>query len=181
MGEGTRPEAGGDDTGRHPETGDGIVLDAARIEDLDALVAFNRGIARESEGLELDEPTVRAGLAAMLRDPGRGAYLVARGPDGVPVGQVMITHEWSDWRNAWFWWIQSVYVRPDMRGRGIYARLHREIAARARVRGDVCGLRLYVAHGNVRAQAAYEALGMSPAAYRMYEVSFNPPEVASGT
>lgn len=181
MGDGTRPDAGGDDAGRNPESGDGFVLDEAGLVDLDTLVAFNRGIARESEGLELDEPTVRAGIVATLRDPARGTYLVVRGPDGSPVGQVMITVEWSDWRNAWFWWIQSVYVRPDMRGRGIYARLHREIAARARARGDVCGLRLYVAHENARARAAYEALGMSPAAYRMYEVSFNPPEAASGT
>ncbi len=147
-----------------------VRLDDARLGDLDVLVAFNRAMARETEGRELDEPTIRAGVQAMLLDPSRGVYLVARDPDGTPVGQIMVTTEWSDWRNGWFWWIQSVYVRLDARGRGVYHRLHREVEARARARGDVCGLRLYVAHENRVAQSVYEALGMAPAAYRMYEV-----------
>jgi ribosomal protein S18 acetylase RimI-like enzyme len=104
---------------------------------------------------------------------------VVRGPDGVLVGQIMVTTEWSDWRNGWFWWIQSVYVRPDARGRGVYRRLHREVEARARARGDVCGLRLYVAHENRNAQAIYAAMGMAPAAYRMYEVTWPLPASAS--
>lgn len=160
---------------------DDLHLDDARPWDLETLVAFNRAMARETEGLELDEATVRAGLTAILRDPARGKYLVVRGADGAPVGQIMVTTEWSDWRNGWFWWIQSVYVRPDVRGRGLYRRLHREVEARARARGDVCGLRLYVAHENRNAQATYEAMGMALAAYRMYEVAWPLPAPASAS
>lgn len=150
-------------------------LGPATLDDLETLVRFNRAIARETEGLELDEATVRSGLHAMLTDPARGVYLVVRDEHGVPAGQISITTEWSDWRNGWFWWIQSVYVRPDARGRGLYGALHREVEARARARGDVVGLRLYVAHDNRVAQSVYDAMGMAPAHYRMFERTFGRP------
>lgn len=154
------------------EGADGFRVREARPVDLGVLVDFSRAMARETEGLDLAEDLVRAGTAAVLRDPARGAYLVAEGPDGMPVGQLMITSEWSDWRNAWFWWIQSVYVRPGSRGRGVYRLLHREVERRARARGDVCGLRLYVARRNRGAQAVYGALGMAHADYEMFEVDW---------
>jgi GNAT superfamily N-acetyltransferase len=101
-------------------------------------------------------------------EPGQAFYLVAE-RDGATVGSLMITTEWSDWRNADFWWIQSVYVRPGERRAGVYTALHRDVRRRARAAEDVCGLRLYVERDNAAAQAAYEELGMEAPPYRMYE------------
>jgi GNAT superfamily N-acetyltransferase len=140
--------------------------------DLDTLVAFNRAMARETEGRDLDADLLRTGTDAVLRDPARGRYLVVEDGDGAPLGQLLITTEWSDWRNGWFWWIQSVYVRPEARGRGVYRRLHREVERLARDRGNVVGLRLYVATENRAAQAVYAAVGMSAADYRMFETDW---------
>jgi len=86
----------------------------------------------------------------------------------------MITYEWSDWRNGVFWWIQSVYVWPEHRRRGIFRRLHEDLIARARRAGDVCGLRLYVEKDNARAQATYAALGLAPNHYQFYEIELPP-------
>jgi ribosomal protein S18 acetylase RimI-like enzyme len=84
----------------------------------------------------------------------------------------MITYEWSDWRNGNFWWIQSVYVRPDARGRGVFRRLYQAVEEAARKSGESCGLRLYVEGENERAQRVYEGLGMKSTSYRFYEVDF---------
>jgi GNAT superfamily N-acetyltransferase len=143
----------------------------ARLEDLDTLVAFQQAMARETEDRELDGARVRLGLEAVLRDPARGRYLVAeRGR--VPLACLMLTTEWSDWRNGWFWWIQSVYTSPGARGLGLFRRLYDQVAEEARERGDVCGLRLYVEKENEPAQRVYERVGMHPSAYRFYEVDF---------
>ena len=100
--------------------------------------------------------------------PERGFYLVAE-VAGAVAGCLLITYEWSDWRNRMFWWIQSVYVKPEFRGRGVYTALDgkvRELAARE---GNVCGFRLYVHKGNARAQEVYRSLGMEETAYLVYE------------
>ena len=136
--------------------------EAVRIAD------FNRAMAMETEGLALDEKTVAAGVVALMGHPERGFYLVAE-VEGVVAGCLLITYEWSDWRNKMFWWIQSVYVKPEQRGHGVYSALDvkvRELAARA---GDVCGFRLYVHKGNARAQEVYRSLGMEETAYIVYE------------
>ena len=136
--------------------------EAVRIAD------FNRAMAMETEGLALDEKTVAAGVVALMGHPDRGFYLVAEA-DGVVAGCLLITYEWSDWRNKMFWWIQSVYVKPELRGRGIYRALDDKVQELAAKAGNVCGFRLYVHKGNARAQEVYRSLGMHETEYLLYE------------
>lgn len=145
-----------------------VCVRPARSDDRDTLTDFNIRLARESEDLCLDPATLRSGVERVLSDPTRGCYFVAEA-DGAVVGQTLITCEWSDWRNAWFWWIQSVYVHPDYRRHGVFRALYHFIADRARQAGDVCGLRLYVEQHNKRAMQTYERLGMRAAGYVLYE------------
>ena len=143
----------------------------ASIEDLEIIVANNIAMARETEGKALDPDTVRRGTRAALKDPALGFYFLAeRG--GRVVGQLMITFEWSDWRDAVFWWIQSVYVAPEARRGGVYRALYQRVLEEARRAGNVCGIRLYVERHNAGAQATYRSMGMSPTVYEMYEVDF---------
>jgi GNAT superfamily N-acetyltransferase len=146
------------------------LLRAATALDADTIAEFNQAMALETENKRLDPATVNAGVRAVIDQPARGFYLLAE-RDGQVVGGLMVTFEWSDWRNADFWWIQSVYVRPDARRQGIYAALYREIEARARAAG-ACGLRLYVENDNANATATYVRLGMCDAHYRVMEQSF---------
>jgi ribosomal protein S18 acetylase RimI-like enzyme len=120
-----------------------------------------------------------AGVSAALDDPSKALYFIAE-VDGLPAGQLMITYEWSDWRNGVFWWIQSVYVVPEWRRRGVYRKLYAEVQRLARERSGVCGLRLYVERHNELAQGAYERLGMRRAAYEMFEEDFVISRPASG-
>ena len=143
----------------------------ARADDLAALVDFNAALARETEDRELERATLERGVAALLADPAKGRYVVAES-DGVVVGALCLTYEWSDWRNAMFWWIQSVYVRAECRRKGVYTALYRAIEAQAREDPAVCGLRLYVDHDNSRAQSVYAALGMRESHYRFFEIDF---------
>lgn len=143
----------------------------AEPADLDQIVQFNAAMARETEDKELDLGSLRAGVAAVLADPGKGRYYMAD-CDGRRVGQTLLTWEWSDWRNGVFWWIQSVYVAPDIRGQGVYSALYRHILEAARATPEVCGIRLYVDKTNTRASRVYEVLGMEAAHYNMYEVDF---------
>jgi GNAT superfamily N-acetyltransferase len=128
-------------------------------------------MAQETEGLALDADVVRPGVAAVLADDALGFYLVAE-VDGQAAGQLMVTYEWSDWRNGLFWWIQSVFVRLEFRRRGVYSALHRQVAQAAREAGGVCGIRLYVEQDNTIAQQVYESLEMHRTRYQMYEVEF---------
>ncbi|HET6582356.1 MAG TPA: GNAT family N-acetyltransferase, partial [Nannocystaceae bacterium] len=132
---------------------------------------FNAALARETEGKALDRDRLTAGVAALLADEAKGRYFVAT-RDGVVVGALCITYEWSDWRNGVFWWIQSVYVPASARRQGVYSALYRHVDALARASAGVCGLRLYVDHDNERAQAVYAALGMRASHYRCFEVDF---------
>ena len=143
----------------------------ATVHDMDVLVEFNAAMALESEGKALDRRRLRDGVAALLDEDGRGFYLVAETEDRV-VGQLMVTYEWSDWRNAHFWWIQSVYVASDWRRRGVYRSLHEYVLAEARNRGDVCGVRLYVDRDNHVAQQVYSNLGMDRSHYDLFEIDF---------
>ena len=128
-------------------------------------------MALETERLALDEAVVRPGVAAVLDDDSLGFYLVAE-VEGQPAGQLMVTFEWSDWRNGLWWWIQSVYVRPEFRRRGVYSALHRRVAEEARAADGICGIRLYVEQDNTTAQQVYKSLEMYPTRYHMYEVEF---------
>ncbi len=117
-------------------------------------------MAEESEGLRLDIATLSSGVRAALADSAKCLYYIAEIQDR-PVGQTMVTYEWSDWRNAWLWWIQSVYVLPEARRKGVFRRLYAHVREAALARGDVCGLRLYVHRANGGAISTYQRLGMT--------------------
>ena len=148
-----------------------IDLREATASDAEVIAAFNAAMARETEGIALDRDRLAAGVRAVLDDRSKGFYLVAES-QGEVVAQTLITYEWSDWRNGVFWWIQSVYVKPDFRGQGVFTRIYEHVAGLARESGNVCGLRLYVEHENERAQRTYERLGMRRTVYHMYEADF---------
>ena len=135
------------------------------------LVEFNRAMAQETEGKELDPERLRAGVEAVFADERRGTYTLAlRGEEAL--GALLTTYEWSDWRNGAFWWIQSVYVVPSARRQGVFGQLYRHVLERARANPEVCGLRLYVDHENTRAHEVYRKLGMQAARYRFFELDF---------
>jgi ribosomal protein S18 acetylase RimI-like enzyme len=146
---------------------------AARIEDLEALVAGNIALAEETERTRLDVDTLREGVLALLESRAPGRYWIAE-LEGRVVGQLLITFEWSDWRNRMVWWIQSVYVEPDARGRGVLRTLY-DVARREAQAAGAGGLRLYVNTHNVRAQAVYTALGLNGDHYRVFEDMFADP------
>jgi GNAT superfamily N-acetyltransferase len=148
-----------------------VSIRRANLADVEAIAEHNAAMARETEGLELDRERLQQGGEAVLRDPGKGFYTVAE-VDGRVVGQMMVTFEWSDWRNGTFWWLQSVYVQPAYRRQGVYQRLYKHVLAEAKARDDICGVRLYVSKENQIAQQVYERLGLKPAHYAMYEVDF---------
>ena len=138
--------------------------------DVDSLIAFNQAMALETEGKQLDAEILSAGVSAVFADEKKGFYVVAES-GGQIVGGLMITFEWSDWRNAWFWWIQSVYILPEARGKKIYSMLYDFVRERAAAQKNVCGFRLYVETENSHAQAVYEKVGMESSHYLMYEHS----------
>lgn len=146
-----------------------ITVRKAERDDVGFLVEGNARMAWETEALVLDLERLRAGVEAVLADPGRGFYLIAE-EDGERAGQMMITYEWSDWRNGVFWWIQSVYTLAERRGRGVFRALYGAVEERAAAEGNVCGLRLYVESHNEAAQATYARCGMRETVYRMFEV-----------
>jgi GNAT superfamily N-acetyltransferase len=141
----------------------------ATPDDVPVVVAFNAALAWETEHKRLDPAVLTAGVRAAVADPARGFYTVAE-LGGEVVGQMMITFEWSDWRNGWFWWIQSVYVRADARRTGVFRELYRAIERQAAADPSVIGLRLYFETDNTRAQATYRSLGMADTTYGMMEV-----------
>jgi len=136
--------------------------------DIGALVGFNRAMALETEGKALEAKVLSTGVQAVFEDEHKGFYIAAEMDEAV-VGGLLVTFEWSDWRNGWFWWIQSVYILPEFRGRAIYSRMYDFVKALADERGDVCGFRLYVEHDNLHAQRVYEKLGMNRSHYLAYE------------
>ena len=148
-----------------------IIVRKARPADAATITEFNRLMAEETEHRSLDGTVLRAGVNALLEDESKGLYYVAE-TDGGIVGQLMITYEWSDWRNGNFWWIQSVYVKQEFRGKGVFKSLFEHVKGLAKLRSDVCGLRLYVEENNIRAKKTYEGLGMKKTHYEMYEIDF---------
>jgi GNAT superfamily N-acetyltransferase len=144
----------------------------AAAADLDFIADGNAAMALETEHKVLDPATVRAGVQAAFDDAGRGRYFVAE-IDGKVVGQLMITYEWSDWRNGAFWWIQSVYVEPAARRLGVFRALYSHVERLARQTAGVCGLRLYVENENIRAQQTYLGCGMAHAGYLVMETDYS--------
>ncbi len=147
------------------------VIRAATIDDLETIADFNARLADETEDTSLDREMVRRGVGALLSDRSRGAYYVAC-DDGPIVGQIMHTREWSDWRNGDIWWIQSVYVRPEHRRRGVFRSLYAHLKALAASDPRVVGLRLYVEQENRGAQATYVGLGMKQTRYLVMQDLF---------
>ena len=150
---------------------DAIHIRRATLSDAAFIAESNIAMASETEGMALNEDIVRPGVAAVLDNDSLGFYLVAE-IDGNPAGQLMVTYEWSDWRNGLWWWIQSVYVRPEHRRKGVYTALHRHVSEAAQAAGGVCGIRLYVEQENSTAQQVYQSLDMYHTRYHMYEVEF---------
>ena len=140
----------------------------ANRSETDALVEFNQAMALETEGKQLDGEVLRKGVEAVFDDEKKGFYVVAEDAGRI-VGGLMVTYEWSDWRNAWFWWIQSVYIRPEARGQRIYTGLYDFVKRQAAGDGSVCGYRLYVETENTHAQRVYQSVGMQASHYLMYE------------
>lgn len=151
-----------------------VTIRDAHPQDLDYIVAANSALALESEDIELDPALLRPGVAALLESPTLGRYFIAESA-GTPVGQMMLTYEWSDWRNGLFWWIQSVFVDPGHRGQGIFSALFRHVAEHAGRDPRVCGLRLYVDRANDRAHAIYAHLGLHRSNYEVMEQVFRGP------
>jgi ribosomal protein S18 acetylase RimI-like enzyme len=136
--------------------------------DAPVIIEFNRQLAEETEGKKLDLDLLAAGVVAGLADTGKALYFVAEADQAV-VGQMMITTEWSDWRNGWIWWIQSVYVQAEARRRGVFRALFEHVHQIARHDPAVIGLRLYVERKNQPAQETYRSLGMEPTSYLVFE------------
>jgi GNAT superfamily N-acetyltransferase len=154
-------------------TSEDFVIRAAHLEDVETLTRFSAAMAWETEHRALDEGRLRQGTLAVFDRADRGTFYVAEHrAKRVIVGQCLITYEWSDWRNAQFWWIQSVYVDPQWRRRGVYRGLHDTIRRKAETTPGVCGLRLYVEQGNLLAQSVYEAVNLRRAKYEIWEVDF---------
>ena len=128
-----------------------MIIRIATSGDAAALVEFNQAMALETEGKRLDPDTIGRGVEAVFSDEKKGFYAVAESENTI-VGGLMVTYEWSDWRNGWFWWIQSVYILPDFRGQKIYGRLYDFVKEKAVAAGNVCGFRLYVETENVNAR-----------------------------
>jgi len=145
-----------------------LIIRKGIARDTNTLVAFNQAMALETENKQLDATILHAGVSRLLDTPAMGFYLLAE-ISGEIAGSLMVTEEWSDWRAKRFWWIQSVYIAPAFRRRGIYSRLYAEVKALAHEQGDVCGIRLYVEKENHTAQKTYAALGMAESHYLMYE------------
>jgi len=148
-----------------------ILIRYATLQDADVIARFNSAMAMETENKQLYSKKVSDGVHTALSNKEYGFYLLAE-VDGTTVGQLMITKEWSDWRNGEFWWVQSVYVEKDYRGQGVYHQLYDKVKELAKADGNVCGLRLYVDRDNSNAQKAYTRLGMIKTNYILYEEEF---------
>jgi ribosomal protein S18 acetylase RimI-like enzyme len=129
---------------------------------------FNSRLAEETEGKTLDQNLIGPGVAALLADPAKGRYWLAE-VDNKVAGQIMVTYEWSDWRNGMLWWIQSVYVSSAFRRQGVFSAMYRHVQSLVRADRQACGIRLYVEKSNRRAQDTYRQLGMTEPGYQVME------------
>ncbi len=145
-----------------------VTIRHAKLDDLQSIVEFNCARALETEGLNLVLSVVSQGVKKLLRDENLGFYVVAQKNEEI-IACLMITTEWSDWRNSVFWWVQSVYVRPDFRKQGVYRLLYQFVQNLANKNSDVAGFRLYVGKENSQAQKTYTSLGMAETHYFMFE------------
>lgn len=145
-----------------------IQIRKAKVHDSRIIADFNIAMAIETENIVLKDDIISKGVSNLLNQPNLGFYLIAE-MDGQIVGSLMITYEWSDWRNGLIWWIQSVYVRPGYRRKGVYTALHEYVRNMLAEDSSIRGLRLYVEKNNEAARGTYESLGMYETNYRLYE------------
>ncbi len=145
-----------------------MIIRQALSQDTAELVELNINIARETEAVELIPEVIGAGVKTLIENPKMGFYLVVELDNRIQAS-LMVTNEWSDWRNGMFWWIQSVYVQPNYRRQGLYRELYERVKELAEQDPSVCGFRLYVERENTRAQKTYQSLGMRETVYKMYE------------
>jgi ribosomal protein S18 acetylase RimI-like enzyme len=150
------------------EAHDAISIRKAQPRDAQTIAAFNCAMALETEHKVLFPDRVNTGVQRLIGEPALGFYLVAEA-NGEVIACLLVTNEWSDWRNGLFWWIQSVYVVAAWRRRGVYRRLYDFVRELAQADAGVCGFRLYVEKDNANAQATYASLGMAPTDYLIYE------------
>lgn len=146
-----------------------VTVRLAQLQDLATLISFNQALAQEVRGKELEAQQLTQGVQAVLKDSNRGFYTIVE-KEGKAIAAALITFEWSDWRNAWYWWIQDVYVKPNYRQQGVFRVLYTQLRTQAQA-ANVCGLRLYVYKGNTTAQEVYRRLGMVPASSDLFEES----------
>ena len=144
------------------------IIRKAQVSDIQSLVNFNQLMAKETEDKQLDSDILTLGVSNLVNDASKGFYLVAE-IEGLVVGSLMVTTEWSDWRNGEIWWIQSVYVHPEQRNRGVFKSLYETVFKEANMCEDVVGIRLYVEDHNLSAQNVYQNLGMSQSGYQVME------------
>jgi GNAT superfamily N-acetyltransferase len=147
----------------------------AKSEDAAMIASFSAAMALETEGRHLDLDRLHEGTVALFNSPDYGFFMVAEleQPDHRRLlGQLMVTYEWSDWRNGAFWWIQSVYVDPAWRRQSVFRRMHETVLATAKTSPNVCGVRLYVEGSNSVAQAVYHKVGLIPSSYAIFETDF---------
>jgi ribosomal protein S18 acetylase RimI-like enzyme len=158
---------------------DQLIIRTANLDDVESIITFSAAMALETENRQLDEARLRQGTLSLLSTPSYGFFMVAELGEKERrrlIGQLMITYEWSDWRNAVFWWIQSVYVAPAWRRQGVFRRMHDEVVVQARADPKVCGIRLYVEQENHTAEAVYQRVGLTRSAYKVYEEDFVLPK-----
>jgi len=145
----------------------------ANQKEIVSIVKMNIALAFETESLILDDKVVSLGVANCLNDSAKGSYFLAEYEKST-IGQVMVTYEWSDWRNGWIWWIQSVYVEPSFRGKGVFKSLFNHVEMLALAQLDVVIIRLYVEIHNLPAKEVYQKVGMQHAGYEVFEKSCKP-------
>ena len=144
------------------------IIRSAGPDDISDIAQFNIAMAQETEERQLDPETIQSGVSGVIQNHAHGFYLIAE-RDQVAVGTLLITFEWSDWRNGTLWWIQSVYVKPEHRRTGVFKALYDAVIARARAAKSVRGIRLYVEQENLDAQSVYQKLSMQKTPYQMFE------------
>lgn len=144
-----------------------ITIRKAVLPDAEIITDFQQKMALETEGMTLDPAKVNPGVKAVFQDPSKGVYWVAESENNI-ISSLLITYEWSDWRNCNVWWFQSVYVIPEFRRKGVFREMYSQIRSLADKEG-IAGLRLYVETRNERARKTYESLGMSSEHYSFYE------------
>jgi ribosomal protein S18 acetylase RimI-like enzyme len=152
----------------HKEQGLTIDIRNATLADQPIIVDFNSRLADETEGKTINQSLLEPGVTTILADCTKGRYWIAT-IDGEVAGQIMVTYEWSDWRNGMLWWIQSVYIPAEHRRKGVFSALYSHVESLVREDPAACGIRLYVEKSNLRAQDTYRNLGFTEPGYLVME------------